>query len=138
MDKKQRVLQWLEDHKEEQQKLLSDLIRIRSFSGEEYDVQMAVKAYAEKAGFAEILNKYKAKPAANANQEKPKAPAKEVVTAQISGIEITELDEAVEILWGAGIYAESGMGCTGPIVLVNESNLAKARELLVKNGKVQG
>lgn len=51
MDKKQQVLQWLEDHKEEQQKILPDLIRIRSFSGEEYDVQMAVKAYAEKYGF---------------------------------------------------------------------------------------
>lgn len=51
MNKKQQVIQWLDDHKEEQQKLLSDLIRIRSFSGEEYDVQMAVKAYAEKHGF---------------------------------------------------------------------------------------
>jgi len=51
MDKKQQVIQWLEDHKDEQQELLSDLIRIRSFSGQEYDVQMAIKAYAEKAGF---------------------------------------------------------------------------------------
>lgn len=92
---------------------------------------------AEKAGFNDILNKYKAKPSAGATQEKPKAPPKEVVTAQISGIEITELDEAVDILWREGIYAESGMGCTGPIVLVNENNLAKAKELLVKNGKVQ-
>ena len=52
MDKKQQVIQWLEDHKNEHQQLLSDLIRIPSFSGEEYDVQMAIKAYAEKHGFA--------------------------------------------------------------------------------------
>ena len=52
MDKKQQVLQWLEDHKDEHQKLLSELIRIPSFSGQEYDVQMAVKAYAEQHGFA--------------------------------------------------------------------------------------
>ncbi len=50
MDKKQQVMQWLEDHKGELQTLLSELIQIRSFSGEEHDVQMAVKTYAENTG----------------------------------------------------------------------------------------
>lgn len=52
MDKKQQVMQWLEDHKQETLELLQKLVRIPSFSGNEYDVQMAVKAYAEAAGFS--------------------------------------------------------------------------------------
>ena len=38
-----------------------------------------------------------------------------------------ELEDAVKVLWEVDIYAESGMGCTGPIVLVNEKNLAAAQ-----------
>lgn len=57
-------------------------------------------------------------------------PEKEVVTAQISGIDIMDLEEAVESLLENGIYAESGMGCTGPIALVSEANEEKAKQIL--------
>jgi hypothetical protein len=53
-------------------------------------------------------------------------PEKETVTEQISGIDIMDLEKAVEVLWKEGIYAESGMGCTGPIVMVNTSKLDKS------------
>lgn len=59
-------------------------------------------------------------------------PSKEIVTSEITGIEIMELEEAVHVLWGANIYAESGMGCTGPIVLVNPKQLAAAQNELKK------
>ena len=59
-------------------------------------------------------------------------PAKEIVTSEIAGIEIMELEDAVKILWEAEIYAESGMGCTGPIILVNEKNLIAAQNELKK------
>lgn len=59
-------------------------------------------------------------------------PPKEIVTAEIAGIEIMELEDAVKILWKANIYAESGMGCTGPIILVNEKNVSAAQEQLKK------
>lgn len=59
-------------------------------------------------------------------------PAKEIVTSEIAGIEIMELEDAVKVLWEADIYAESGMGCTGPIVLVNEKNLSIAQAELKK------
>lgn len=52
MDKKQQVTQWLEDHKTELLALLQKLVRIPSVSGAEYEVQMAVKAVAEEAGFS--------------------------------------------------------------------------------------
>lgn len=60
------------------------------------------------------------------------APPKEVVTAEINGVDVMELEEAVNSLWRASIYAESGMGCTGPVVLVNEEKLAKAQAVLVE------
>ncbi len=60
------------------------------------------------------------------------APPKEVVTGSISGIEVMDLDDAVTALWAAGVYAESGMGCTGPIVLVAESRVEQATEILKK------
>lgn len=90
---------------------------------------------ANKAGLQDILAKRKAaeKPAA---AEEVKAPPKEVVTAQIPGIEIMDLEDGVKTLWKQGIYAESGMGCTGPIILVSDANLAKAEEELKKAGYI--
>lgn len=90
---------------------------------------------AKKAGLDAIIEKFKSKPKQEEAVVAP--PEKEVVTAQISGIEITELDEAVKALWKEKIYAESGMGCTGPIVLVSENNFEKAREVLAKGGWIQ-
>ena len=90
---------------------------------------------ANKAGLQEILAKRKAgdKPAAT---EEVKAPPKEVVTAQIPGIEIMDLEDGVKTLWKQGIYAESGMGCTGPIILVSDANFTKAEEELKKAGYI--
>ena len=43
-----------------------------------------------------------------------------------------DLEDAVEVLWKNKIYAESGMGCTGPIVLVSPANLEKSKALLIE------
>lgn len=59
------------------------------------------------------------------------APPKEVVTGAISGIDIMDLEDAVKVLWQKGIYAESGMGCTGPIVRVAEEKIESATKILV-------
>ncbi len=75
-------------------------------------------------------------------EEKPKEaqkvemPEKEVVTGSVSGIDIMDLEDAVESLWKAGIYAESGMGCTGPMVMVSENRLQKALQVLADAGYV--
>ena len=65
------------------------------------------------------------------------APPKEVVTGAIAGIEIMDLEDAVNVLWKNKIYAESGMGCTGPVVLVSDANLEKSIALLKEAGYVQ-
>ena len=75
-----------------------------------------------------------AKPAAT--EEEVKEPPKEIVTAQIPGIEVMDLDDAVKAVWKIGIYAESGMGCTGPIIRVSPANLEKAQEELKKAGYI--
>ena len=88
----------------------------------------------EKAGFKEVLQGLKKSriESAVATEEKVEAPEKEVVTEQISGIDVMDLEDAVEVLWKNKIYAESGMGCTGPIVLVSSANLEKSKELLIE------
>lgn len=72
------------------------------------------------------------KQAKSENAEEVKMPEKCVVTAGIAGIDIMELEDAVKCVWKQGIYAESGMGCTGPIILVSEANGEKAIEILKK------
>lgn len=63
-----------------------------------------------------------------------KAPNKVPVTGTISGIDIMELEDAVKIVWAGGIYAESGMGCTGPVLLVPEDKIEASQSLLAKAG----
>ena len=90
---------------------------------------------ANKAGLKELLASRKAadKPK---EAEEVKAPPREPVTAQISGIEIMDLEDGVQVLWKIGVYAESGMGCTGPIILVSDANLEKAEAELKKTGYI--
>ena len=47
-----------------------------------------------------------------------------------------DLEDGVKVLWKLGIYAESGMGCTGPIILVSDANYEKAAEELKKAGYI--
>ena len=84
---------------------------------------------------ANVKAKTKAKvPAKVKAAAKVKAPAKETVTCDIHGVEVTDIDAAVESLWAKGIYAESGMGCTGPVVMVSDANAEKAAAVLKEKG----
>ena len=101
-----------------------------------FEIAKAEFKAAEKAGLNAILEEIKAasKPAAAA--EEVKCPPKEIVTAAIPGIEVLDLEDAAKVLWKAGIYAETGMGCTGPLVMMSEANHEKATELLKKAGYI--
>lgn len=89
---------------------------------------------ANASGLKDIINKVVNKGNENSTAEEIKIPAKKVVTYAIPGIDILELENACKTLWKADIYSESGMGCTGPIILVNEEDGEKAKEILRKNG----
>ena len=87
-----------------------------------------------KAKFKDILKSLTKETAKEDNDEEVTAPPKETVTGTISGVDIMELEDAVKVLWKNKLYAESGMGCTGPIIMVSEANLEKAIDILAKEG----
>ncbi len=90
-------------------------------------------ASAEKAGLEKLLNERKS--SGNASEDEDiKCPPSEPCTASIPGIEIMDLETAAKVLWKAGIYAETGMGCTGPLVMMSLANHARAIDLLKKAG----
>ena len=101
-----------------------------------FEVAKAEFAAAKKAGLKKILDARKAAAKPAAAEEDVKEPPKEIVTAQIAGIEVMDLEDAVKALWKINIYAESGMGCTGPIIRVSDANLEKAHEELKKAGYI--
>lgn len=87
-----------------------------------------------KIGWKAIIEAATPKKEAKSEAKEVVAPPKEPVTAQISGVDIMELEDAVQALWAKGIYAESGMGCTGPIVLVPEAKIDEAKAVLKEAG----
>lgn len=89
-------------------------------------------AKARKAGLDDILKALTADNKKAVDKEAFKMPDKKTVTKSVAGIDILELDNAVEALGRAGIYSESGMGCTGPIVLVADEDYEKSINVLLE------
>ncbi len=86
---------------------------------------------ANACGLAEILKNLQpvAAPMAEAQDTVP-MPEKTIVNDEIHGIDILEIEDAKTALWKVGIYAETGMGCTGPVVMVNKDLHDKAKDAL--------
>jgi hypothetical protein len=89
---------------------------------------------AKKAGLDGILASFADAGEPKAAEEEVKAPPEKVVTEEITGIEILELEDAVRAVWKKGIYATSGMGCTGPVVLVATEDLDAAVAIIKEAG----
>ena len=104
--------------------------------GKVFEKASAEFAKAEKAGLNQILEARKAAAKPAAAEEKVVKPAAEPCTASIAGIEVMDFEDAAQALWKEGIYAETGMGCTGPLVMMSEANHARALEILKKAGYV--
>ncbi len=94
-------------------------------------VAAAELAGAERAGLGSILSSRRGTAQASAG---PEPPPKETVSQSISGIDVMDIEAAVSCLWGQGIYAEPGMGCTGPIVMVSDRQLENAAAILRQGG----
>lgn len=112
-------------------KFAGELVRNGLFA-----VAAAEFAAAEKAGLAAVIEKRKAQAKPASAEEEVPAPPREPCTSSIPGIEVTDLEDAVRVLWKAGIYAESGMGCTGPLVMMSDANAARATTLLQEAGYI--
>ena len=104
--------------------------------GKVFEVAKEEFAKAEKAGFSKILEARKASAMSAAPAEEVKCPPAEPCPAAILGVEVMDLEDAAKALWKAGIYAETGMGCTGPVVLMSEANHDKAVEILRAAGYI--
>lgn len=88
---------------------------------------------ANNAGLKQIIDKLE-NGSEKKSEEDVKVPPKKIVTYPIAGIDVLELDDALKVLYKEGIYCESGMGCTGPVILVNEEEGKNALALLKKEG----
>ncbi len=97
--------------------------------GKLIDVVKKEVVEARKAGLNEITKPQRSPTQASAK----KSPPPKIVSDQIVGIDVLELENAQQFLWDSGIYAETGMGCTGPIILVAPEDLAQARVVLQDN-----
>ena len=87
---------------------------------------------ARKAGLDDILNEIKNENKEKESVEEIEAPPAKTTGEEIPGVDILTIDEAKNSLWKEGIYAETGMGCTGPVILVAEEDMEEAREILIE------
>lgn len=89
---------------------------------------------AKKAGLEEILASLQQKQ--TSSEEDVTAPPSEPTDEEIHGIDVLEIEEAVKALWKADIYAESSMGCTGPVIKMASARIEKAKAVLKENGYI--
>jgi hypothetical protein len=88
-------------------------------------------AAAKAAGLEEALSSLAPKTVSVAEVS---APPVQPTDAEIHGVDVLSIEEAVKALWKVGIYAESAMGCTGPVVKVPGSSTDKSKEVLKQTG----
>lgn len=114
--------------------LISEALRFCATCAENKVLDIARDEFKAANGFGlkELIDKTTKKASKPQEEEEVKMPPKKVVTFSIAGIDILELENACKALWKEGIYSESGMGCTGPIVLVADEDGAKAQDVLKK------
>lgn len=91
---------------------------------------------AEKAGLKDILEARKAASKPAAAEEEVKAPPKEVVTAEIAGIEVLDLGgRCTRPLEGRNLCRKRH-GLHRPMVMISEANEEKGKEILKAAGYI--
>ena len=88
-------------------------------------------AAAKTAGLDQIISSITSTPVRG---EVISAPPQQPTDSEIQGVDVLSIEAAVNELWKVGIYAESAMGCTGPVVKVPGSLVGRSREVLSKTG----
>jgi hypothetical protein len=97
------------------------------------DLRQVAKSEIKKAQKAGWLLE-NAKPVPACDNEEIASPPETVVDCQIAGVDILDLEDAVKVLWQQKIFARSGMGCTGPVILIAGEKRDQAMEILKSNG----
>lgn len=86
---------------------------------------------ARAAGFDQEIEALRPKAAAADTVQKPPVVP---VDAEIAGVDVMDMENAAQALWKENIYAESAMGCTGPVLRMPAALKEKAADVLRKNG----
>ncbi len=89
---------------------------------------------ARKAGLNDIIEDLK--PKAVAAEAAVCAPPTVPLDEQVSGIDVMDMENAVHEIWKAGIYAESAMGCTGPVIRIPSDAVDKVKSILKAAGYI--
>ncbi len=89
---------------------------------------------AKNAGLDEVIASLQPKQASS--EEEVTSPPSEPTDEEIHGIDVLEIEDAVKVLWKVGIYAESSMGCTGPVIKMAGARIEKAKAVLKENGYI--
>ena len=63
-------------------------------------------------------------------------PPAEPTDEEIYGIDVLSIEDGVKVLWKEGIYAESSMGCTGPVIKLPARHMERAEEVLKEKGYI--
>lgn len=63
-------------------------------------------------------------------------PPEEPTDEEIQGIDVLSIEDGVKALWKEGIYAESSMGCTGPVIKLPARHMEKAEGILRDKGYI--
>lgn len=86
------------------------------------------------AGFATEVETLR--PKVNAGATAVQKPPVVPVDVEIAGVDVLDMEAAAQALWKEGIYAETAMGCTGPVVRVQALAKAKAEDVLKSAGYI--
>ena len=105
-----------------------------SAQGELLNVYRRELKAAKAAGLEDIVNNLKPKVAAAEKTEAVSAPPEKITDGDIGGIDILDIETARDALWSNKIFARTGMGCTGPVVMVAQVDLPQARQILKDSG----
>lgn len=89
-------------------------------------------AAARAAGLDEVLTSLA--PRHEAASASVSAPPAVPTDEEIHGVDVLDLESAVQHLWKEGIYAEAAMGCTGPVVKLAAASREKAEASLREAG----
>lgn len=108
---------------------------INSVEGDISSISKSVYKKAYEAGLEDILKSFDTKESLDENLD-IKSVNKEIVTYAIGGVDILEIEDAIIALKKEGVYAESAMGCTGPVVMVNNKRVDQAKNILTDKGYI--
>ncbi len=106
---------------------------ISSLKGDINGLSKNIYDQAKKCGLDEIIKSLE-EVKENNKEEEIKIPDKEIVDGSIGGIDILEIEDAIGEIHKKGIYAESAMGCTGPVIMVNENKKSDVINILMEKG----